>query len=343
MHRGHRRTVQGSDSDYVVEEIRWIGRKCLRKAARCPTPPTDDRQARHMGMNRSLDHPRDILRAAGVRPRHALGQNFLVSPQNLDRIVEAARIESDDVVLEIGTGLGTLTARLSARAHAVVSVEIDERLYRTACSRLAESRNVKLICADFLASKHRINPEVEAAVLGCRGERRVKVVANLPYQISSPAVVNLLEWKVPLAEIDVMLQLEVSERITACPGEAAYGPLTVFCTYHAEAERLFTLPPSAFWPRPAVSSSFLRITPCLPKHHAEDYQVFSEVVNRLLQSRRKTLARAFEVAWGRAEARLVLEKLRLDPALRPGELAVADFVRIANVFTSYGAEQATPP
>ena len=308
----------------------------------------------------------------GMRAARGLGQIFLVSPKNMDRIVEAARIEPDDVVLEIGTGLGRLAARLAARACAVVSVEIDERLCQAARARLAEFANVTLLCCDFLASKHRINPAVTAALLPCCGAaprlgavcfpesrrgcaaearrsmlsrepapRRAKVVSNLPYRISSPAIINMLEWEVPLAEIDVMVQSEVAQRLTARPGEAAYGPLTVSAAYHAEVEQLFSLPPSAFWPRPAVSSSFLRITPRLPERHAQSYRVFCEVVSKLLQSRRKTLAHALEIGWGHAKAKLVLGRVHSDPALRPGRLDVADFVRIADVLASDAPDTAT--
>ena len=259
----------------------------------------------------------------------------------MDRIVEAARVEPDDVVLEIGTGLGRLTARLAARACAVVSVEVDERLCQIASLHLAEFANVKLICCDFLASKHRISPAVTAAVLIYSNGHRIKVVSNLPYQISSPAVINLLEWEVRLAEIDVMLQSEVMERLTARPGEAEYGPLTVFACYHAVIEKLFSFPPSAFWPRPAVLSSFVKVTPRSPVHPAQSYQVFSEVVNKLLQNRRKTLSHALQLGWGRAKTQLVLDTLQIDPALRPGRLTVDGFVRIADALASHAPNEAS--
>lgn len=269
-----------------------------------------------------------------MRAWRALGQNFLVSPKVMDRIVEAAQVGPEDVIVEIGTGLGRLTAHLAAGACAVVSVEIDRRLYEIARARLAESADVTLLCCDFLASKHKIHPTVTQAVLSCSQGHRVKVVSNLPYKISSPAVIDLLEWEVTLSEIDVMVQAEVADRLTARPGQAQYGPLTVFAGYHAEVEKLFSLPPSAFWPRPAVSSTFLRITPRLHQPAARDYLVFCEVVNKLLQNRRKALSHALQIGWGRTRARQVLELVQAEGGLRPEALGVAEFVRIADALAS---------
>ena len=284
-------------------------------------------------MSPSPVHPRDLLRDRGLFARRSLGQNFLLSDKVAARIVEEARVGPGDVVLEIGTGLGNLTGRLAAKARAVITVEIDRGLCEIAAERLAGCPNVKLLCADFLESKHRINPAVTEAVRSAGGGRPVKVVSNLPYQISSPAIVNMLEWETPVAEMDVMLQREVVERLMASAGTAQYGPLTVFVTCLAEVERLFSLPPNAFWPRPAVWSDFVRIVPRPPRLRAHDYRTFSEVVNKLFQSRRKTLARALEQGWGRESARKVLDTLGLDRAQRPERLSLEDFIRIADVLS----------
>ncbi|MDP6439822.1 MAG: 16S rRNA (adenine(1518)-N(6)/adenine(1519)-N(6))-dimethyltransferase RsmA [Candidatus Brocadiia bacterium] len=333
-----------------------------------------------MSARQNSEHPKPILQRLGIRPRRRLGQNFLISDQLLDRIVELAGVGPEDAVLEIGTGLGRLTARLADRARAVVSVEIDPGLYAAALDRLAGLENVTLVNADFLARKHLINPEVERALRQAAGDGPFKVVANLPYQISSPGIINLLEWEPQPAEIDVMLQAEVADRLTAGPGTPQYGPLTVFAAYWADVERLMKVPPSAFWPQPQVGSAFVRITPRTSKPEAAvllgdgsaarrckrplttkrlrrpplqaafdhkggctappgasllkggrtaRYEVFSRVVNKLLQNRRKGLGRALEMGWGKDVAGAVLGRLGLERAIRPDQLAPGDFIRIA--------------
>ena len=286
-----------------------------------------------MSPDHASEHPRDILHSHGLRARRSAGQNFLLSPKVAARIVQEARVGPQDVVLEIGTGLGQLTVPLAQAAHAVVSVEIDRGFCEIARERLEALSNVVLLCADFLASKHCINPAVSEAVLPLTQGHPLKVVSNLPFQISSPALINLLEWEVA-AEMDVMLQKEVVERLTAHPGAAAYGPLTVFTAYWAQVEEVFSLPPTAFWPQPAVSSAFVRLTPRAPCPRAENYQVFSEAVRKLFQSRRKTLRRALEQGWGRPSAQLVMSALPLDRTVRPDRLAVEDFVRIGDVLAA---------
>lgn len=276
-------------------------------------------------------HPRDVLAEHGIRPRKALGQNFMVSGADLDRVADAAQISPDEVVLEIGTGLGTLTARLAARAGHVISVELDQTLYGIAAAALCESENVTLLRCDFLESKHRINPTVtEGAVAALRGGRpALKVVSNPPYSISSPAIVDLLEWEVPVGGICFTLQREVADRLTARPGQGEYGPLTVFVDYWATTERLFKLPPRAFWPPPEVSSTLVKILKRPERRRTADYEVFAAVVRKLFESRRKTLAHILRAAWGREKAGQVQAQLGLDPKGRVEDLRVADFEAIA--------------
>jgi len=280
-----------------------------------------------------LSHPRQLLSAFGLRAKEGIGQNFLVSDRALDRIVTLAGVDSGDVVLEIGTGLGRLTERLARRAGRVVSVEIDAGLARAAGGRLAGFENVCLLCCDFLQGKHRINATVTGAVQQALGGAvgSFKVVSNLPYCISSPALVCLLEWEVPPRAVYVMVQSEVAERLIAPPGSREYGPLTVFVQYRADVERLFTLPPGAFWPPPKVSSSFIRLVPSAPHPVAADYELFREVVNVLFQNRRKTLRHALHIGWADATAHRILQGTNLPQQVRPEELAVEDFVSIANL------------
>lgn len=278
-------------------------------------------------------HPREILAAHGLHPRKVFGQNFLASAANLDRVVDAARLDPADVVLEIGTGLGRLTQRLAAGARRVVSVEIDRDLHAVAAERLASVPNARLLCCDFLAGKHRIRDEVTDAVraAGAGAGHPLKVVSNLPYSISSPAIVNMLEWDVPVAEMCLMLQKEVADRILARPGTKAYGPLTVVVGYWAVAERLGAFARQAFWPPPEVSSTLLRIARKPGLARTEEYDVFAAVVARLFHTRRKALSAVVRAGWSAEVADGLTDTAGTDPRGRAEELTVEELKALAQV------------
>ncbi len=276
-------------------------------------------------------HPRDALKSHGLWAKKSLGQNFLVSPQDLDRIVEAAQVGADEAVLEIGTGLGRLTARLAARARRVVTVEIDAGLHALAAANLRGLDNVVALHADFLESKHRINPAVtdaaRAAAQDCGGV--LQVVSNLPYGISSPATVDLLEWDPAPSRMCLTVQQEVADRMAAPPGTAQYGLLTVFMDYWAAVEKLFPLGRRAFWPVPDVDSTVVRIVRRPESRRTEGYDRFAEVARKLFTHRRKTLRRALALAWDGRTADEMLAALGMDPAMRVEQLGVADLEAIA--------------
>jgi 16S rRNA (adenine1518-N6/adenine1519-N6)-dimethyltransferase len=260
-----------------------------------------------------------------------MASNFLISSAVFDGILDAARLGPDETVLEVGAGLGRLTARLAARAGRVVAVEADRRLHAAAAAHLRCVGNVTLLCADFLAGKHRINPLVEQAVReGRRGaERPLKVVSNLPYGIASPAVVNLLEWDVPVGEMCVMVQREVADRLLADAGTRQYGPLTVYVRYWASVERVMAVPRGAFWPAPDVSSAVVRIARRADRVRTDRYPAFASVVRRLFAGRRKQLGTLLRELLGEDGARATLDELGRDPTTRPAQLGVGEFEVIA--------------
>jgi len=278
-------------------------------------------------------HPRDVMREHGFRATKRLGQNFLVAAGNLRRVADAAELCARDVVLEIGTGLGRLTALLAGRAGCVISVEIDRGLFGIASENLGGLANVRLLRCDFLESKHRISPRVTAAAAEALTSHQgpLKVVSNLPYAISSPAIVSLLEWEVPVGKLCLMVQKEVADRLTAEPGSKEYGPLTVYVAYWASVERLFALPRAAFWPVPEVSSTLVKITRRPGRRHTAGYDAFSKVVMTLFGQRRKMLASVLRAGWGEEAARRIPEKLGLDPRARAEKLTVADFEAISSL------------
>jgi 16S rRNA (adenine1518-N6/adenine1519-N6)-dimethyltransferase len=276
-------------------------------------------------------HPRDVLRRAGLAARRRHGQNFLLSPAMLDRVVEAAQLRPQDVVLEVGTGLGRLAARLAARAARVVTVEIDAGLFAIASANLSHLPNVELLHADVLESKHRLNPAVTQAVRSVSppATAELRVVSNLPYSAASPCLVALLEWELEPQDLCLMLQQEVARRTLASPGTPDYGPLTVFVNHWSEAEMLLTVGPGEFWPVPRVFSALVRFRRRPHRMTTSPYPVFAETVRRLFTQRRKTLRKAARTVWGPRAADALLGLAGVDPGLRVDRLTAEHFGRLA--------------
>ena len=264
---------------------------------------------------------RAILAQAGSEPRQRFGQNFMID-QNLVRLVaDAGHVAPGDLVIEVGPGTGTLTEELLARGGEVVAVEIDRDLAAALRERFASNERFKLIEGDALAGKHGINQELKhhlAAVSrtarpnGRLDARPAKLVANLPYNIASPLVIELLIEGVDLLAFTV--QKEVADRLRATAGSDACGPLTVTAQLLSRVEVLRTLPPQAFWPPPKIESALVRMT--RDDRLGPGARDFSRFVHQLFSFRRKTLRRALAQA-GYGDAERVLAAQQIDPQHRP--------------------------
>jgi 16S rRNA (adenine1518-N6/adenine1519-N6)-dimethyltransferase len=267
---------------------------------------------------------------AGIRPHTKFGQNFLIDLNLLGVLLEAAAVTRDDVVLEIGTGTGSLTALLAQRAAVVVTVEVDRQMLQLASEELLPFENVVMLHCDALKRKNRLNPEIISALdgpLAAAPGRRLKLVANLPYHIATPLIGNLLAEEHPPRTMTVTIQKEVAERIVAAPGTKVYGALSIWVQAQCRAEILRTLPPDAFWPRPKVSSAFLQITldherrQCIP-----DREFFHDFLRAMFLHRRKSL-RGQLVAAGKdrldkSAVDAILAGQQLDGSLRAEQLPV---------------------
>src|SRR5688572_17080593 len=200
---------------------------------------------------------RALLDGAGTEPRHRFGQNFMID-QNLVRLVaDAGEINAGELVVEVGPGTGTLTEELLARGADVLAVEIDRDLAAALRERFAGKERFRLIEGDALASKHRLNPELRTHLAEAAATRRsAKLVANLPYNIASPLVIELLIAGVEL--LAFVVQKEVADRLGAGEGTDDYGPLTVTARLLSRVETLRKLPPGAFWPAPKIDSALVR-------------------------------------------------------------------------------------
>jgi 16S rRNA (adenine1518-N6/adenine1519-N6)-dimethyltransferase len=278
--------------------------------------------------NQTLSFLLRRFQEAGIRPRTRLGQNFLID-MNLQRVLlKTALLGPEDVVLEIGTGTGALTALMAREAAAVVTVELDRQLFQLAGEELFELGNVTMLQADALENKNRLNPDVLQAVaaqLAAGPARRFKLVANLPYQVATPILSNLLALERPPESMTCTVQKEVAERIIARPGTKDYGALAVWVQSQCRAELVRVLAPSVFWPRPKVSSAFLHLT-LEPKRREAipDVAFFHDFVRAVFLHRRKLLRGEIHAALGRQatkpDADRLLAGLGLSATARAEEL-----------------------
>jgi len=233
------------------------------------------------------------FREMGIRPATRHGQNFLIDLNLVDLIVESAQLTKEDVVLEVGTGTGSLTAMMAERAAAVVTVEIDAHLFELASEQLIDLPNVTMLQFDALRNKNNIDDRVMDAVgerLNEAPGRRFKLVANLPYNIATPILSNLLLARHVPHSMTATIQKELAERITAQPSTKDYSALSVWIQSQANSEIVRLLPPSVFWPAPKVTSAILRIV-VDPQKRAQigDLHFFHQITKALFLHRRKFL------------------------------------------------------
>ncbi len=290
--------------------------------------------------------------ARGLAPRRRYGQNFLIDLNLHEVIVKAAEVTAGDLVLEVGTGAGALTSLTASLGAHVVAVEVDEGMARLTRETLGAASEAKVLCCDVLAGKNKLNPLVVEALRGLLAEhpgRRLKLVANLPYNIATPLVANLLASDELRPErIVVTIQLELAERMKASPGDSAYGALSVMVQALADVEIERVLPPSVFWPRPQVDSAIVVIATRDEKRALiDDLAWFQSVTRRIFTQRRKNLR---GVLHGLADGRLdkpavdaLLARLAIDGTSRAERLDVAQFRALATALQPILADFSQDP
>lgn len=236
----------------------------------------------------TLREIRALLEQAGLTPQHRFGQNFLIDLNLMRKAVEASAVGPGDWVLEVGPGTGSLTEMLLDTGAGVVVVEIDRGFQELLAARLGERPNFTLIRGDILAGKHALNPHLSDLLAASRPPR--KLVANLPYQVATPLLLNLLLQPHRFERLVVTIQLEVGQRLAADANTDAYGPISVIAQSLATIRTLARLGPGAFWPPPKVDSVMLEIVPLDPGQVGiDDVPLFVDRVQRAFQRRRKVL------------------------------------------------------
>jgi 16S rRNA (adenine1518-N6/adenine1519-N6)-dimethyltransferase len=279
----------------------------------------------------------ELLAGAGVSPNRRLGQHFLVDLNLMRLLVDSAQMERRDVVLEVGAGTGSLTEALAEQAGHIVTVEMDRTLAGIAQSRLAGAANVELINADVLSGKGTLAPAVVEAVTQARARRagRLLLVANLPYDVASPVMINLVKGPLTADAMTVTVQKEVARRMTATPGSRDYGTLSIYLGATGTVEMLRVLKPSVFWPPPGVESALVRYVRDERKSgRIRDMDLFGRVVALFLGHRRKMLRACLKQAppdlAGRDRWLDIFARTAIDPTRRPEELSPEQYVDLAN-------------
>lgn len=272
----------------------------------------------------------EILQKYNFNFQKKFGQNFLIDEHVLDKIIRAAEITKDDYVLEIGPGIGTMTQYLACAAREVTAVEIDRALIPILEDTLKEYDNVSIINEDIL------KVDIAALAKEKNGGRPIKVVANLPYYITTPIIMGLFESHVPLESITVMVQKEVADRMQVGPGTKDYGALSLAVQYYAEPYIVANVPPNCFMPRPAVGSAVIRLT----RHQKPPVEVMDEkLMFRLIRvsfnQRRKTLANGLknsgELNLSKEVITAAIEKLGKGSSVRGEALDLEEFARLTNI------------
>lgn len=281
---------------------------------------------------------KQIFERRGIAPNKQFGQNFLIDQNILVCIPDIANVKEDDVILEIGTGTGGLTRLLAAGSLHVFTIEVDKKLFELSSDILKLYKNITLINADILKTKHELNPDVLSLIYNWTREHnqtQIKVVSNLPYNISTPVIVNLLESGLPISFMVLMLQKEITERMTAIPGTREYGILSVVTQLFSEVEIVKTLSPDVFWPRPAVHSALVKVVIHKEKYadRITDYPFFGKIVYAIFTSRRKTLINSLEKLnlpeISREHLKEIIKDMQLDEQIRGENLDVDQLIHLS--------------
>lgn len=271
----------------------------------------------------------EVLQKYDFTFQKKFGQNFLIDTHVLDKIISAAHITKEDMVLEIGPGIGTMTQYLAEAAGKVIAVEIDKNLIPILSDTLSEYQNVRIINEDVLKLDLRKLADEE------NGGKAIKVVANLPYYITTPIIMGLFENHVPVESITVMVQKEVADRMQTGPGNKDYGALSLAVQYYAEPYIVANVPPNCFMPRPKVGSAVIRLTRHKePPVEVKDEKLMFDIIRASFNQRRKTLANGLnnsdKITCSKEIITEAIEKLGKGPSVRGEALSLQEFASLSN-------------
>ncbi len=270
----------------------------------------------------------ETVKQFDFRFKKSFGQNFLIDSNIIDKIIDSAKIRSDDFILEIGPGIGTLTQHLAYHAGAVAAVEIDSRLIPVLEHTLSGYDNVAIINEDIL------KVDIQALLDEHGVQKPIKVIANLPYYVTTPVIMELLEKRIPIESITIMIQREVADRISAPAGTKNYGALSLAVNYFSTPCKIIDVSPNCFMPRPEVTSSVIQL--CIKKERipVADEAFMFKVIRAAFSQRRKTLINSLknygEFNLSKQQWEKILSACSIAPEIRGETLTLADFARLSD-------------
>lgn len=281
-------------------------------------------------MKKLLEETKTIMKKYGIKANKDLGQNFLINNEVVENIINSSEISKEDLIIEIGPGLGTLTKELIKRAGKVVCIELDKKMIKILKDRFITSSNLEILNEDVLQvdlneliKKHKGNDNIKKA----------KIVANLPYYITTPIIMKLLEDKLDIESITVMIQKEVADRLIDIPGGKYTGAITYTIFYYCESEKIMEVPSDSFIPEPDVTSEVIKMKlRNKPAAEIENPKVMFMIIKSAFMQRRKTLLNALtntQVFASKQEGLKILKKLNLDENVRAENLSIQDYANIA--------------
>lgn len=272
---------------------------------------------------------RHIMKKYGITANKSLGQNFLINEEVVNNIVQASEISKEDLVIEIGPGLGTLTENLLEKAGKVIAIELDERMIKILNDRFFMYDNFQVINEDVLKVNLSELIKIEKQK---KRLKKAKIVANLPYYITTPIIMKLLEEELDIESITVMIQKEVADRLIAVPGNKLSGAITYCVYYYAESEKIMVVENNSFIPEPEVQSEVIKLNIRKePVINLVDKELFFKIIKISFMQRRKTLMNSLingGVLKDKEQARVMFDELNLEPNVRGENLSMQDFAKI---------------
>jgi len=286
-------------------------------------------------MSTVFEDTKSIMRKYNIKANKSLGQNFLISEEVLNTIVNSAQITKEDLVIEIGPGLGTLTKMLLEKAKKVICIEIDSNMIKILEDRFGENSDFELINKDVL------KVDINSIILEEKEKnniKNVKIVANLPYYITTPIIMKLLEENLDIESITVMIQKEVADRLVAIPGSKQTGAITYSVYYYCTSEKILEVPNYSFIPEPEVTSEVIKLNIRKEKYvRVNDKELMFKVIKNAFMQRRKTLLNALtntKILKNKEEGIEILEEMGLNINIRPEELRLEQFAYITDRISS---------
>ena len=281
-------------------------------------------------MKKLLEETKTIMKKYGIKANKDLGQNFLINNEVVENIINSSEVSKEDLIIEIGPGLGTLTKELLKKAGKVICIELDKKMIKILKERFISYSNLEIINDDVL----KVNlKELINKYKGHDNIKKVKIVANLPYYITTPIIMKLLEDKLDIESITVMIQKEVADRLIDIPGGKYTGAITYTIFYYCESEKIMEVPSDSFIPEPDVTSEVIKMKlRNKPAVEIENPKVMFMIIKSAFMQRRKTLLNALtntQVFASKQEGLKILKKLNLDENVRAENLSIQDYANIA--------------